>query len=369
MSAYIEWLACGPFYGGLWSEASQEGYEGSVGETFAMNARAVGTTGAVTWQKTFTPASGSPSNVPPTYFWQQNGFTGDRSTWPAYWPAWGGAKVANADPRGLIFWGLTVASGVLELRAFDNGVQVPGVLFVEIESLSSGTYANVRWGVRAPAPEAMNLGANSLASSMRAPALSVGMALLASSLGGNSLWGRPAVQLGLGVHSLLGTARFGEAVQLRQFVLLSPDSLSPRAKLGVPGIEVTVRPAAMVSAAHLGSPSLVHVVQPRTSVAAPVKLGAPSAQVDLRLVAKPLQSRSRLGGAHLGNFILPMPLTGGRWGQPMVSVAQAFFVMNSLGPVRWGAGVSLCTALRPLPLSLRARLGRPTLGWEKQCHC
>lgn len=367
MTAYIEWLACGPFYGGLWSEVSQEGFEGSVGETFAMNARAVGTTGTVTWQKTFTPASGSPSKVPPTYFWQQNGFTGDRSTWPAYWPAWGGAKVANADPRGLIFWGVTVASGVLELRAFDNGVQVPGVLFAEIESLSSGTYANVRWGVREPAPEALNLGPNSLVSSMRAPALSIGMALFASPLGGVSRWERPAVQLGLGAHSLLGTSRFGEPVQLRQFIQFSPDSLSSRAKLGVPSIEATVQPAALVRAAQLGAPSLVRVVLPRAAVLAATKLGVPAVQV--QFVAKSLLGRARLGRASLGNYVMAESLKGGRLGRPSVGVTGVISVTDSLGPARWGAGVSLCASMLPLPLASRARLGRATLGWEKQCHC
>lgn len=154
-------------------------------------------------------------------------------------------------------------------------------------------------------------------------------------------WGQPALQLVLAAPSLRG------------------------GRLGTPTASLVLHPAALHSPLRAGGARLQLVLTP-APLLAPLRLGRPT--VSTVQGVQSLVSRLSWGAVAVVQVLHPQPLRGGRLGRPVLQSLSVIEVTQGLGPMRWGAH-RLQVVAHPLPLSARARLGRPLVQWEAACPC
>lgn len=371
MTAYIEWLAKGPFYGGKWTATGESGYDASVPDNYCLNARAVGTTGTVTWALVFIPVPGKsmPGSPPPVYRWQQNGFTGAPASWPSFWPEDNGAKFPNYEPRGVVIKGFyqSGVSGRIELRAFDNGVSIKGGLTVDVHLESSGdTYPDITYGVLLELDDINLVVSSPVANHARLPAPSLAFVMAASSTPASLKLGGAQLSQAFVPQSLKAAVRIGAGTLLQTTVSLQPDSLRG-GRVGVPSMQTSLVPTSLVRPLRLGVATARLALISAASLVVQAKLGTPSIAFNLK--PKSVIARARLGGAVIGRHLQPASLRTMRIGGASLDASQELLVRTGLGPARIDHGTQLHTVLSPMPLSNRVRLGRAVLKWEKQCPC
>lgn len=114
-----------------------------------------------------------------------------------------------------------------------------------------------------------------------------------------------------------------------------------------------------------GGAALQAVFKPQSLVS---RMRFGGAQVAAMHRVQSLVGRMAWGGLVLSSVIYPQSLRGGRMGGASLESITLIEVDFSFGPVRWGAP-SMQIGLHPLPISSRARLGRPVVEWGKPCQC
>lgn len=154
-------------------------------------------------------------------------------------------------------------------------------------------------------------------------------------------WGQPAVQLALLAPSLKG------------------------GRLGRPTAVVEVRLVSLAQPLRFGA-AAVQTLLSAQPLAAPMRWGTPQASTVQS--ARSLVARLSWGSAAVGAVLHAKSLRGGRLGRPSLDSSLVIELPQGLGPMRWGDH-RVHVGARALPLSVRARLGRPIVQGVSPCPC
>lgn len=161
--------------------------------------------------------------------------------------------------------------------------------------------------------------------------------------------------------SLVARMRWGQPVV--QLALLAPSLKGGR--LGKPTAGIELRLASLARPLRFGAA----VVQTQLSVqplVARMRWGTPQASTVQS--AQSLVARLSWGAAALGTVLHAKSLRGGRLGRPSLDSSLVIELSQGLGPMRWGDHRVHVGALA-MPLSVRARLGRPIVQGVSPCLC
>lgn len=154
-------------------------------------------------------------------------------------------------------------------------------------------------------------------------------------------WGQPMVQLALLAPSLKG------------------------GRLGKPTAVVEVRLVSLAQPLRFGAAAVQTLLSAQPLVA-PMRWGTPQASTVQS--ARSLVARLSWGSAAVGAVLHAKSLRGGRLGRPSLDSSLVIELSQGLGPMRWGDH-RVHVGARALPLSVRARLGRPIVQGVSPCPC
>ncbi|MDH1673934.1 hypothetical protein [Comamonas aquatica] len=174
-------------------------------------------------------------------------------------------------------------------------------------------------------------------------------------------WGGAQVQAVLGPASLVSNMRWGQPVA--RLTLLAPSLKGGR--LGKPTAVVEVRLVSLAQPLRFGAAAVQTLLSAQPLVA-PMRWGTPQASTEQS--ARPLVARLSWGSAAVGAVLHAKSLRGGRLGRPSLDSSLVIELSQGLGPMRWG-NHRVHVGARALPLSVRARLGRPIVQGVNPCPC
>lgn len=201
----------------------------------------------------------------------------------------------------------------------------------------------------------------------------------------------PQSSLTLNPPSLVARAVWGaaqvtvtEAPEVPPEQVLEPAALVARMRWGQPVVQLALL-APSLKGGRLGKPT-AGIELRLASLARPLRFGA--AVVQTQLSAQPLVARMRWGtpqasmvqsaqslvarlswgSAAVGTVLHAQSLRGGRLGRPSLDSSLVIELSQGLGPMRWGDHRVHVGALA-MPLSVRARLGRPVVQGVSPCLC
>lgn len=181
-------------------------------------------------------------------------------------------------------------------------------------------------------------------------------------------FGQPQAQsdLQLSPISLVSRAAWGQAV-VQAFLDVQELQLPSLkgGRIGRPAASVGLLATALKTYVRWGGGRVQSVLTP-PSLMADARLGM--AQVSATQNARPLVSRLSWGLPVISSVVSAKSLRGGRIGRASLSSITVIEVDYSFVRLRWGEASAAITGIA-LPLSERARLGRPTIQWVNQCHC
>ena len=161
--------------------------------------------------------------------------------------------------------------------------------------------------------------------------------------------------------SLLARMHWGQPVV--QLALLAPSLKGGR--LGKPTAGIEVRLASLARPLRFGA-AVVQTQLPALPLVARMRWGTPQASTVQS--ARSLVARLSWGSAAVGAVLHAKSLRGGRLGRPSLDSSLVIELPQGLGPMRWGDHRAHVGA-RALPLSVRARLGRPIVQGVSPCPC
>lgn len=187
------------------------------------------------------------------------------------------------------------------------------------------------------------------------------------SLVARAVWGAAQVTTTGGPEQVLEpaslVARMHWGQPMVQLALLAPSLKGGR--LGRPTAVVEVRLVSLAQPLRFGA-AAVQTLLSAQPLAAPMRWGTPQASTVQS--ARPLVARLSWGSAAVGAVLHAKSLRGGRLGRPSLDSSLVIELSQGLGPMRWGDH-RVHVGARALPLSVRARLGRPIVQGVSQCPC
>lgn len=207
---------------------------------------------------------------------------------------------------------------------------------------------------------------------LNAPAPAVGpsqpsLELSPPSLVARAVWGAAQVTTTEGPEQVLEpaslVARMHWGQPMVQLALLAPSLKGGR--LGKPTAVVEVRLVSLAQPLRFGTAAVQTLLSAQPLVA-PMRWGTPQASTEQS--ARSLVARLSWGSAAVGAVLHAKSLRGGRLGRPSLDSSLMIELSQGLGPMRWGDH-RVHVGARALPLSVRARLGRPIVRGVSPCPC
>lgn len=198
------------------------------------------------------------------------------------------------------------------------------------------------------------------------PPVEDAVVLLPPSLVARARLGSPSagVSVLLELPPLVARARWGGAAVEQAALTLALPSLKG-GRLGGASVALVLHANSLKQPMRLGGAALQAVFTPSSLVS---RLQFGGAQVAAVQRAQSLVGRMVWGELALSSVIYPPSLRGGRLGGAALQSITVIAVDFSFGPMRWG-GHTCGVGTHPLPVSSRARLGRPVVEWGLPCQC